>query len=145
MLLTNIPERGNGEADQIILWRRKGSGKAEWEVVLAGVKKMKLGIVASLKIIIAIVILLQRMVRGNALWDAKLYAAMKAFSKWFAKIPLEGRTYKQKWFGRAGRIWEASGLAEEHIWRWKLWKVLFQNWLQFEVRINACLPLGRHK
>lgn len=63
----------------MILWRR-GARKAEWGVVLAGIKKMELSTVASLKIIIAIVIL-QRMMRGNAAWDAKLYAAMKAFSK----------------------------------------------------------------
>lgn len=79
MLLTNIPERGNREADQIILRRRKGGGKAEWEVVLAGAKKTKLGIVASLKIIIAVVILLQRMVRGNALWDATLCSYKSIF------------------------------------------------------------------
>lgn len=33
---------------------------------------MELGTVASLKIIIAIGILLQRMMRGNAVWDAEL-------------------------------------------------------------------------
>lgn len=78
------------------MWRRKGVRKAEWGVVLAGIEKMELSTVASLKIIIAIVYLLQRMMRGNAVWDAKLYAAMKAFSKQFAEIPLEGRTSKLK-------------------------------------------------
>lgn len=49
--------------------------------MLPGIKKMERSSVASLKIIIAIVIILQRMMRGNLVWDVKLYAAMKAFSK----------------------------------------------------------------
>lgn len=58
------------------------------------IKQIEPSTAASLKIIIAMVILLQR--RRNAAWDAKLHAALKAFSMLFAKIPLEGRTSKLK-------------------------------------------------
>lgn len=63
------------------MWRRKRSKEAEWGLVLEGIKRMGLIAVASLKIVIAIVTVLQRKMRGNAVWDAQLYAAMKAFSK----------------------------------------------------------------
>jgi len=63
------------------VWRRKGGRKAEWVVVLAGIEKTGLSTVALLKTSAAIGLLLQRMMRGNAAWDAKLHAAMKAFAK----------------------------------------------------------------
>lgn len=60
------------------------------------IKQIEPSTAASLKIIIAMVILLQRRRRRDAAWDAKLHAALKAFSMLFAKIPLEGRTSKLK-------------------------------------------------
>lgn len=86
-----FPKEATGQLSRE-LWGRMWGRKIEWGVVLAGIKKMELDTVASLKIVIAIVILLQRMMRGNAVWDAGPYTAMKTFSKCFAKIPLEGRS-----------------------------------------------------
>lgn len=80
-VLLTFPERGNREAEEIILRRRKEGRKAEWGVVLAGIKKLELGTVASLEIITAIDILLQRMVRRNLGCDAKHSGAVKAFLK----------------------------------------------------------------
>lgn len=63
------------------MWRRKRGREAERGLVLEGIKRMELIAGVSLKIVIAIVTVLQRKMRGNAVWDAQLYAAMKAFSK----------------------------------------------------------------